>query len=70
MITYRVNPSFDSSIHESRLVKDVHYFVSDDTSYNTLYVQHAFMLQWDFLTAQGCFPAHHIIWSDGYSRRA
>jgi hypothetical protein len=67
MITYRVNPAFDSSIHESRLLKDVHYFVSDDTSHDTMYVQHAFMLQWGFLRAQGCFPTHHIVWSDGCS---
>jgi hypothetical protein len=62
-----VNPAFDSSIHESRLLKDVHYFVSNDTSHDALYVQHAFMLHWDFLTVQGCFPAHHTVWSDGCS---
>jgi hypothetical protein len=67
MITYPVNPEFDSSIHESQLLKDVHYFVFDDTSHDTLYVQHAFLLHWDFLKAQGCFPTHHIVWSDGCS---
>ena len=44
LISYRVNPSFDATIHDSRLIKDVHYFVSNDTSHDTLYVQHAFML--------------------------
>jgi hypothetical protein len=65
MITYRLNPSFDSSIHESRLLKDVHYFVSDDTSPDTLYLQHAFMLQWEFLIGQGYYPTHHIVWLFG-----
>jgi hypothetical protein len=38
MITYRVNPEFDSHFHESRLLKDVYYYVSDDTRHDTLYV--------------------------------
>jgi hypothetical protein len=67
LISYRVNPLFDPSIHESRLLKDVHYFVSNDTSHDTLYVQHSFMLLWEFLKGQGCFPSHHIVWSDGCS---
>jgi hypothetical protein len=41
LISYRVNLLFDPTIHESRLLKDVHYFVSDDTSHDTLYVQHS-----------------------------
>jgi hypothetical protein len=56
LITYRVNPI----IHESRFLKDVNYFVYVDTNHDTLYVQHALMLHWDFLTGQGCFPSHHI----------
>jgi hypothetical protein len=67
MITYRVNPAFDSSVHESRLLKNVHYYVSDDGTHDTLYVQHAFKLHWEFLKEQGSFPAHHIVWSDGCS---
>jgi hypothetical protein len=69
MITYWVDAKFDSSIHESRLLKDVHYYVYNDTSHDTLYVQYAFLLHWDFLKAQGCFPTHHIVWSDRCSRQ-
>jgi hypothetical protein len=61
LITYRINPLFDPTIHESRFLKEVHYFVYDDTSHDTLYVQHALMLHWDFLMGQGCFPLHHIV---------
>ena len=67
MITYRVNPFFDSSCYESKLIKDVHYFVCDDTTHGTLYVQHCFMLQWEFLKSEGCIPTHHVVRSDGYS---
>jgi hypothetical protein len=67
MITYRINPAFDSSVHESRLLKNVHYYVSNDGTHDTLYVQHAFKLHWEFLKEQGSFPAHHIVWSDGCS---
>jgi hypothetical protein len=30
-------------------LKEVHYYVSNDTHHDSLFVQHAFMLHWEFL---------------------
>jgi hypothetical protein len=50
---------------DSGLIKEVHYFVSNDTSHDTLFVQHAFMFHWSHLQSQRCTPSNHIVWSDG-----
>jgi hypothetical protein len=52
---------------DSSLIKEVHYFVLDDTSHDTLFVQHDFMLHWSHLQSQGCIPNNHIVWNDGCS---
>jgi hypothetical protein len=68
LISYQ--PSFvphDLTNLDSGLIKEVHYFVSDDTSHDTFFVHHAFMLHWNHLQGQGCIPSNHIVWSDGCS---
>jgi hypothetical protein len=42
-ISYLRNPTPDPIDAESKIIKEVHYFIFDDTSHDTLYVQHAFM---------------------------
>jgi hypothetical protein len=37
-ITYRQNPNFDLVVPEFRLLKEVHYYVSNDSSHDTLFV--------------------------------
>jgi hypothetical protein len=49
----------------SRVVKEVHYYVSDDIMHDTLFVQHAFMLHWHHLKHEGSFPKVHYVWNDG-----
>jgi hypothetical protein len=65
MITYWKNPAYDPCVHDSELLKDVHYFISDDPTHNTSFVHHAFLLHWNFMKGQGRFPTHHVVWSDG-----
>ncbi len=45
----------------SRLIKEVHYFISDDKEHDTLYVQHCFMLLWEHMKQLGYFPFQHIV---------
>jgi hypothetical protein len=47
---------------DSGLIKEVHYFVLNDTSHDTFFVPHVFMLQWNHLQSQGCTPSNHIVW--------
>jgi hypothetical protein len=66
-ITYRLNPDFSLDNHEPMLLKETHYYVSDDKTHDLLYVQHCFMLHWDLVQSQGFIPKNHIVWSNGCS---
>jgi hypothetical protein len=48
-MTYNQNYDFNPSTLESRLLKEVHYYVFNGYSHDTLFVQHAFLLHWNFL---------------------
>jgi hypothetical protein len=49
-ITYNRNPEYDILDSNSLpFLKEVHYYVSNDTHHDSLFVQHAFMLHWEFL---------------------
>ncbi len=65
-ITYCHNPNYDPIDPNSQVLKEVHYYVSDDNSHDTFFVQHAFRLHWKFLKIRGCFPSLHVVWNDGY----
>ena len=48
-ITYRLNPEWCMENEEPFLLKEIHYYVSDDKIHDSLYVQHAFMLNWEHM---------------------
>ena len=66
-ITYRLNPNWSNVNDEPLLLKEVHYYVSDDKVHDSLYVQHCFLMHWEFMKAHGFLPKNHIVWSDGCS---
>jgi hypothetical protein len=68
-ITYRLNPDWHAENDEPLLLKEFHYYVSDDKTHDSLFVQHCFMLNWDDVKSQGFMPENHIVWSDGCSRQ-
>jgi len=69
-ITYHRNPEYDILDSCSLpFLKEVHYYVSNDKHHDSLFVQHAFMLHWEFLQTIGCFPSQHMVWRDGCSRQ-
>jgi hypothetical protein len=47
-IMYRINLEYDLAHLESRIVKEVHYYISDKKEHDTLFVQNAFKLNWQF----------------------
>jgi hypothetical protein len=63
-IMYMLDPSYE---HNNcwKVLKDVHYYIFDDNSHNTFFVQHCFMLHWSFLQEKRCYPLEHLVWSDG-----
>jgi hypothetical protein len=66
-IIYRQNPNWQLENKEPLLLKEIHYYISDDRTHDSLFVQHCFMLNWEFLRKRGILPEHHIVWSDGCS---
>lgn len=67
-VTYRLDPSYIGN-GPREILKVVHYYISYDSSPNTLFVQHCFMLHWRLLQQQGCYPMDHLVWNDGYTNR-
>jgi hypothetical protein len=66
-ICYRKNTSYNSTEDELEVIKEVHYYVSNDPMHDTLFVQRAFILHWHHLIGRGCFPNFHLVWNDGYN---
>ena len=66
-ITYRLNPKYDDQFPKSRILKETHYYLSDEKEHDSLFVQHAFKLHWKFLKQRQCYPKRHVVWSDGCS---
>jgi hypothetical protein len=66
-ITYRLNDAWTMENEEPLLKKEVHYYISDDRTHDSLFVQHCFLLNWQHVVEGGFTPRNHIVWSDEYS---
>jgi hypothetical protein len=66
-ITYHRNLTFNPTYLKSRILKEIHYYISDKKDHDTLFVQQAFKLNWEFLNKISCFPKCHVVWSHGCS---
>jgi hypothetical protein len=63
-IAYMWNPDYRVGGSEPEILKETHYYMSDEPQHDTFLVQHAFLLQWKFMTDRGIFPKQHVVWSD------
>jgi hypothetical protein len=52
-ITYRLNLAWTLENEEPLLNKEVHYYISDDRTHDSLYVQHCFLLNWKHVQGEG-----------------
>ncbi len=67
-ITYRVNVEYDVTDPQSfRVLKEVHYYINDDKTHDSLFAKHAFTIHWGYMKSKGCFSKQHLVWSDGCS---
>ena len=62
-ITYRHRP--DRNGHNGVILKEVHFYISDDRSHDLAYVQHCFTLFYMHLKVNNIHIDQHWIWSDG-----
>ncbi len=54
--TYQWNKDFGPIELGFKILKEIHYYIYDEKEHDTLFVQHAFRLQWLFMKKAGCFP--------------
>ena len=64
-ISFRHNPEADPYDEDTWILTEYHFYISDDTVHDSLFVQHCFGLHWDYLKAQNFSPKMHYVWSDG-----
>ena len=62
-ITYKMQQ--DDQTGEEKMLKETHYYISDDKAHDTLFVQHCLLEHWKWLQVQGFSPAEHSVFSDG-----
>jgi hypothetical protein len=62
-ITYRV--VIDEDTTEPTVLKESHFYVSDDRRHDSFFVQHCLLVHWRWLQEKGFTPVEHIVWSDG-----
>lgn len=55
-ITYWLNPTYDPVEPGTKILKKMHYYVSDEKKHDTIFVQNVFQLNWEFLQERGCYP--------------
>lgn len=68
-ITYKKSLNFDNTTPNQNppILKEVHYYILDNKTHDSLFVQHALTLHWEFLKGKGCYHKEHIVWNDGCS---
>ena len=62
-ITYRHGPN--SSEEQREILKEYHFYISDDRFHDFHYVRHCFIMFYDHLNGRDIQMDQHWIWSDG-----
>jgi hypothetical protein len=65
-ICYRWNDAYlmDPNSMEDKYITKYQYYLSNDTKYDMLFVQHCFQLHLTHITNHGIHPNEHIVWSN------
>jgi hypothetical protein len=67
-ITYIINPKYDvANPQSSQVLKEVHYYISDNKTHDSLFVQHTLILHWGYMKTKDYFPKQHVVWNNGCS---
>ena len=64
-VTFYVARTSDDKNEEPHLVRKTHYYISDDRSHDTLFVQHCLMLHWRWFMSIKFTLTTHYVFSDG-----
>lgn len=63
--TILVHISYRRSDKDDSIIKEMHFYISDDKLHDTLFVQHCFLMHNRWLKDQGLSFERHWVWSDG-----
>src|SRR5271156_825201 len=69
-VTYR-HAQFDldevesTNPNERIIIKEVHFYISDDKVHDRSYVAHCFAMYFEDIANRGIKASQHLIWSDG-----
>ena len=63
-ITYQHGP--DSNEEKHVILKESHFYISDDQTHDIHYVQPCFKLFYDHVIAMDISFCHLLVWSDGF----
>jgi hypothetical protein len=61
------NPSPNPSDVDSNTIMRYHFYVSNNKTNDSAFVQHCLLLHWQDMLKDGWRPKQHSIWSSGYS---
>ena len=64
-ITYRA--IVNCSCSSSKVIKECHFYITDDIELDTLFVQHYLFQHWNWLDENGVNLEEHMVFSDGPS---
>ena len=68
-ISWIRNPNANPADPSSMTLMKYNFYISDDKSHDSYYVQHCLNLHWKSLHDSGFYPKQHWIWSDGCSNQ-
>jgi hypothetical protein len=60
-IIYRLNPTTDPNRKKTQLLKEIHFYISNDGKRDTLFVQHRLLLHWNHMTKGGFIPTKQYV---------
>lgn len=66
-ITYCHNPNYPIDLESKKIIKEYHYYMSNDRKHNILFIHHCFEFHWGNLQNLGVYLSKHQVQSDGYS---
>jgi hypothetical protein len=64
-VTYHPDIMEDDAEDGAQMIRETHYYISNDKSHDTLFVQHCFMQYWRWMQSRGFLPSTHYVFSDG-----
>lgn len=64
-VTLFVHITYRRKAEDDTVIKEVHFYVSDDKAHDTVFVQHCFLMHSQWLQKQGLEFKKHWVWSDG-----